>query len=596
MTVALEHPGGAAPASTESSVPTRRSALLFRAKSAAHQGVRGVRNAVSGPTRLRQNDDGGYSVIIGESRSALWSDERLAECHYQRGKVENLRQAVRQLDRVVIPGGRTFSFWRQIGRATRRRGFVPGRMLKEGCLVPAVGGGLCQLSNALYDAALQANCVIVERHAHSRAVAGSAATLGRDATVAWNYVDLRFRARQELQIEARVERDMLLVRFRARSGSAVEPITAPPAATASVGRLALAQSCATCGQSMCFRHELRSAPVKGRVAYLVDENWPEFQQYVAQTRASNDVMGLPLDGARWRLPRYRWDTTGFARIRTASWQALSRALAMRRLPTQGAARRRAELRAAERIARRLARLLTADVTHVCIAQSLLPFLWRDGHLGGREVSVLMSRLPISELEARLDAAAEAHPERATLNDFRAPSWLVAAETDALSYVERIITPHAQVAQLFANKAVVLDWHRPSCPAGRDTEQRARIAFPGPAIARAGAYEVRDAARALGLELLRFGSELEGADFWDGIIVARSDLGAVTAAWLKGVVAVVQPAVVASRPQDLLIALAAGTPVIATAACGLPPQDGLTLIPTNDPEALIAALKTVLATV
>jgi hypothetical protein len=29
-------------------------------------------------------------------------------------------------------------------------------------------------------------------------------------------------------------------------------------------------------------------------------------------------------------------------------------------------------------------------------QNLLPFLWRDGHLGGRTFDVLMTRLPIAK--------------------------------------------------------------------------------------------------------------------------------------------------------------------------------------------------------
>ena len=74
------------------------------------------------------------------------------------------------------------------------RGFVKGRELREGCIIPNVGGGLCQVSNALYDAALQAGHEIVERHAHTQVIAGSLAEQGRDATVFWNYVDLRFRS------------------------------------------------------------------------------------------------------------------------------------------------------------------------------------------------------------------------------------------------------------------------------------------------------------------------------------------------------------------------------------------------------------------
>ena len=87
-----------------------------------------------------------------------------------------------------------FSFWRQLGRTTRRRGFAAGRELREGCLVPSIGGGLCQLSNAIYDAALCQGLEIVERHRHTQVIASSLAERDRDAVVFWNYVGLRLRA------------------------------------------------------------------------------------------------------------------------------------------------------------------------------------------------------------------------------------------------------------------------------------------------------------------------------------------------------------------------------------------------------------------
>jgi glycosyltransferase involved in cell wall biosynthesis len=55
--------------------------------------------------------------------------------------------------------------------------------------------------------------------------------------------------------------------------------------------------------------------------------------------------------------------------------------------------------------------------------------------------------------------------------------------------------------------------------------------------------------------------------------------------------VVQPAIVEQAPRRLLQALAAGVPVIATDACGLDPQRGLTIIPACDQGALIDALRT-----
>ena len=87
-----------------------------------------------------------------------------------------------------------------------------------------------------------------------------------------------------------------------------------------------------------------------------------------------------------------------------------------------------------------------------------------------------------------------------------------------------------------------------------------------------------------------GSELEGPGFWDGVRVHRPAADTGPHAWLDHVAAVVQPAHVEERPRYLLAALAAGVPVIATAACGLAPQPGLTIVPRDNPDALAAAIR------
>ena len=58
-------------------------------------------------------------------------------------------------------------------------------------LVPGVGGGICQVSSTLYNAVLLANLSVVARSNHSMAPAYIPA--GRDATVAYDYIDLKFR-------------------------------------------------------------------------------------------------------------------------------------------------------------------------------------------------------------------------------------------------------------------------------------------------------------------------------------------------------------------------------------------------------------------
>jgi vancomycin resistance protein YoaR len=241
--------------------PTRLSAAWFLVRVRMLQVKRGIEDAFARIERCAQVelDDASFSVVAGESRTRLWTDYRPAEASYQRGKIQNLERAARELDGAFLPAGRTFSFWKQIGRATEDRGYVTGRMLQQGCMIPAVGGGLCQLSNGLYDAAEQAKCEIVERHAHSRIVPGSAAAIGRDATVAWNYVDLRFRAPHDVLIRASMTDRDLVVTFLARPGALLasrerirEQQGKPQFAVIKGG--VVASSCGTCGKTHCFRN------------------------------------------------------------------------------------------------------------------------------------------------------------------------------------------------------------------------------------------------------------------------------------------------------------------------------------------------------
>jgi hypothetical protein len=561
-------------------VPSRFDALIFHLKAAVFRTRRGLANVSTPQRRLNQIDGTDFRLAAAASRTILWSEIAMAEQPLQRGKVHNLRAAARYLDRTFIPAGTEFSFWRQLGRLTRARGFTRGRMLQEGCLVPSIGGGICQLSNALYDVALQAGCEIVERHPHSRIVPGSQATRGRDATVAWNYVDLRFRSARPLLLRVRVNRNELEVELRTR-----EIGGAPPGAETDDDARDMASSCATCGEVSCFRHRHVAESGHATTAFLVDEFWPEFDEYIRRAKAAGDVLCLPIDGIRWRRPQYGWDVYGFSRVVDAPVQTILRGLASRRLAAQGAARQRALIKSSEALATRYGRALTADVSNVVVTQSLLPFLWREGYLGGRAFSVLMTRLPIAVLQERLDLAAHVRPDCGTLADFRAPKQLLEEEAEALAAADHIVMPHADIAALFGDRAILLDWKQSRVAARATAPQARRIAFPGPTLGRKGAYELREAARALDLDVILLGSELEGPEFWRGIRTHRAD----RANWLDGVAAVVQPAFVEDKPRRLLEALAAGVPVIATKECGVRECAGLTLVPSGDIDALTKAL-------
>src|SRR5205807_698055 len=234
---------------------------------------------------------------------------------------------------------------------------------------------------------------------------------------------------------------------------------------------------------------------------------------------------LPIDGGRFNQPRYAWPTRDFSEVHSALFTTLLRSLRSRRVAHYGAKRIMADLHSTELIAHALARHIPYEISHACLMQRFLPFLWREGVLGGRTFDVLATRLPLRVLHGRLDMETAKHPERKTLAEFRAPEMLVQAEEEALAAAERIITPHAEIAELFGNRAVLLPWAMPSaaCQVRNtrtlprcNTSTLATVAFPGPTAARKGAYELREAAHALDLEILLLGSELEGEDFWHGV--------------------------------------------------------------------------------
>jgi vancomycin resistance protein VanW len=111
-------------------------------------------------------------------------------------KVHNLQLAAARIRLFMLPPGRTFSFWRVVGRPTSRRGFRRGRNIVNGSLTLDYGGGLCQMAGLLYHLSLLGQLTITERHAHTRDLYRENeryTPLGADATVVYGYKDLRVR-------------------------------------------------------------------------------------------------------------------------------------------------------------------------------------------------------------------------------------------------------------------------------------------------------------------------------------------------------------------------------------------------------------------
>ena len=128
----------------------------------------------------------------------------------------NARLAAEALNGYTIAPGAVFSFNHVVKPWTIEQGYLKAPVSFDGELVPAYGGGICQTSTTLYNAALLAGLPILERHPH--VFAPKYVTPGRDAAVAQYTVDLRFRNPYSwpIRIDAFVRGDRVEVYLLAR--------------------------------------------------------------------------------------------------------------------------------------------------------------------------------------------------------------------------------------------------------------------------------------------------------------------------------------------------------------------------------------------
>jgi vancomycin resistance protein VanW len=184
--------------------PTRL--FLRRVRVATFQAQRFLRWATdptfAAPERVTPAGAIAHTIRIPIARGG--ADPRL-----EAGKRQNVRLAATAFHGVVITPDAPLSFWRTLGPATEARGFAWGMELRSGCAVPAIGGGLCLLSNALFAIAATQGWSILERHGHSMALGDAKAF---DATVAYPHVDLRIAPRSgRAVLDVAVRGDVLVI-------------------------------------------------------------------------------------------------------------------------------------------------------------------------------------------------------------------------------------------------------------------------------------------------------------------------------------------------------------------------------------------------
>ncbi|MEW5921051.1 MAG: VanW family protein [Bacillota bacterium] len=107
-----------------------------------------------------------------------------------KNRVHNIILAAEQVNNIILKPGDVFSFNKLVGDANQERGYKEAPIIVNDQLVMGAGGGICQVSSTIYNAALMTGMVILERHNHGLPVAYLPP--GLDATVVYDHLDLKF--------------------------------------------------------------------------------------------------------------------------------------------------------------------------------------------------------------------------------------------------------------------------------------------------------------------------------------------------------------------------------------------------------------------
>lgn len=103
----------------------------------------------------------------------------------------NLGRASELISGTVLKPGETFSLNDTVGERTKANGFTEGFIISDGVYLEELGGGVSQMATTMFNAMFFAGLEDVEHKPHSFYI--DRYPVGREATVAWGSVDLKFK-------------------------------------------------------------------------------------------------------------------------------------------------------------------------------------------------------------------------------------------------------------------------------------------------------------------------------------------------------------------------------------------------------------------
>ena len=127
-------------------------------------------------------------------------------------RITNIKITCSRISDTVVKANEEFSFCKVVGQPSSADGYKEAHAFVDGELVNAIGGGNCQVCTTIYNAVKKIDGVeITERHEHGKEV--GYIEMGKDATVAYDYLDLKFENNNDfdLKLDAYIKDDKVCV-------------------------------------------------------------------------------------------------------------------------------------------------------------------------------------------------------------------------------------------------------------------------------------------------------------------------------------------------------------------------------------------------
>jgi len=168
-------------------------------------------------SKKKSNDQ--LEFLISEHSSCMIKRAPGVELELQLNKAVNINLACKKIDGTMIYPGETFSFWKTVGKTTKRKGYLDGRIIRNNKVIPGMGGGLCNLGNTLHLLILHSPLDVTEFHKHSDALApdeGKRVPFSSGTSISYNNIDYRFKNNtdQIFQLCTRCEGETLVAELR----------------------------------------------------------------------------------------------------------------------------------------------------------------------------------------------------------------------------------------------------------------------------------------------------------------------------------------------------------------------------------------------